>query len=427
MDRVSHLRSPPWRHTTTTIATPIPNPSHPSTTSTTAACPQDNLQVPPRQTACAPTAAPLLPPDSTSCANSSGRYRLNAQNLFLTYPQCPIPRQQALAQLQALHQLQWAIVAQEHHQDGNLHLHVACRLSKKPNIKRPDHFDLMQDNVRYHGNYQAIRKLSAVLDYCRKSDQDPLVHGELPTIKTRSGNLERTKSCDLVAGLINSGAGLDEINREYPGFTMMNLSRIQLYQSWMTQRARSTPTKVCLSVVTTALANGPTRQIASWLNKNLCQPRRLRDPQLYISGPPLTHKTRLLEYLRDHFSVYTVPRGEEYDNLWSDDHQLAVLDEFDSSYRQVSWLLSFLDGSEMTLRTKGGQVLKTKNVPVIICSNFTSSEVVPENRYQAFITRIQPVYVGPEEIVQVENIIFNYQGVQAVPTRTVRAARRVGR
>jgi len=98
-------------------------------------------------------------------------YRLDAKQLFLTYPKCNILPGTALSLLEIIcerHKIEKYIVAQEKHQDGTDHLHVWLRLTKRFNTRNPRAFDLEWDGVNYHGNYQPCRRASAVQKYCQK-------------------------------------------------------------------------------------------------------------------------------------------------------------------------------------------------------------------------------------------------------------------
>ncbi len=62
--------------------------------------------------------------------------------------------------------LDWAIVSQEHHQDGNLHLHAAICLAQRCNYRKADCLDWVAEK---HGNYAPWKagKL-AVIKYVTK-------------------------------------------------------------------------------------------------------------------------------------------------------------------------------------------------------------------------------------------------------------------
>lgn len=101
-------------------------------------------------------------------------FRLSSKNLFLTYPRCPMQKEEALIRLQKrLPDLQYAMIAKELHIDGYPHLHCLLTNKKKVNITNPDLLDL---DV-FHGNYQSARCTDDVRDYILKSDPTPLEWG----------------------------------------------------------------------------------------------------------------------------------------------------------------------------------------------------------------------------------------------------------
>ncbi len=59
------------------------------------------------------------------------KYRLNTKGLFLTYPQCPAPRECVQQMIEAKGNLtiEKGLVAQETHADGELHLHAYIKLA----------------------------------------------------------------------------------------------------------------------------------------------------------------------------------------------------------------------------------------------------------------------------------------------------------
>ena len=59
------------------------------------------------------------------------RYRLKSKGVFLTYPQCPAPRETIQTMLEAKGlTIVKGIVGQENHIDGNLHLHAYAKFDK---------------------------------------------------------------------------------------------------------------------------------------------------------------------------------------------------------------------------------------------------------------------------------------------------------
>lgn len=99
------------------------------------------------------------------------KFRLNAVNLYLTYPKCPVPLNEALAILQ--HKLITPVVkdyalVREFHEDGSPHLHAFIKCGRKANILSQTHLDLNYEDSIYHGNYQTAKSPNSVLSYILK-------------------------------------------------------------------------------------------------------------------------------------------------------------------------------------------------------------------------------------------------------------------
>lgn len=91
-------------------------------------------------------------------------FRINSQNLFLTYSQCPLPKEYVKEVLaQRLPVLRY-IVAEEKHKDGESHLHVYLRLEAKIDRNDPRFLDI----DGYHPNIRSCRSPKAVQTYCTK-------------------------------------------------------------------------------------------------------------------------------------------------------------------------------------------------------------------------------------------------------------------
>lgn len=102
----------------------------------------------------------------------------NATGWFLTFPQCDISPDDVLPRLlQHLPPVKWCVIAQEHHADGHLHIHIALMLEKRYSPRVWDKFDAVTGQ---HGNYQPMRSPKGSIEYCRKEDPSPLEYGTLP-------------------------------------------------------------------------------------------------------------------------------------------------------------------------------------------------------------------------------------------------------
>ncbi|ETO15557.1 rep [Reticulomyxa filosa] len=91
-------------------------------------------------------------------------FRLQAKNLFLTYPQCTLQPEEALAILETKLQINEYLIAVENHIQKGRHLHCYINCKKKVDIRSAHRLDL----DGFHGNYQGCRSLTAVKKYCTK-------------------------------------------------------------------------------------------------------------------------------------------------------------------------------------------------------------------------------------------------------------------
>lgn len=140
-------------------------------------------------------------------------FRLDAKNLFLTYPQCNLSRERALELLLAK---PWGsatvvayCVAQEKHADGNPHLHCLILLDKRKNISSNSWLDL----DGFHGNYQAAKNKDYVHDYCTKADDQCL-----NTITRDMLRSEKSVTRAKFAQAIMAGEKAEELVEKYPQF-----------------------------------------------------------------------------------------------------------------------------------------------------------------------------------------------------------------
>jgi len=122
-------------------------------------------------------------------------------------------------------------------------------------------------------------------------------------------------------------------------------------------------------------------QLLEWVNANVCQPRPFRSRQLYVWGPPAVGKTTFLRLLEKSLRVYYMPTDENFYDFYDDeDYDLIVVDEF-KGQKTIQDLNRWLDGQTLTVRKKGTQCMKFRNLPVIIVSNFPP-HVVYRNKFE---------------------------------------------
>lgn len=321
-----------------------------------------------------------------------GNLRLSGKTLFLTYPRCDMTPQDALEAVKSklqTHSPTWTVVAREKHEDGANHLHMCIRLSKRWTSRRSDALDMITGQ---HGNYRVAKVVKAVLKYITK--EDDWVADGIDVKAYLAPKKRKRKVSDSVAGMITEGKSIMEINREMPGYVMINMRKIQEYQSWIAIKRRRaalipwTPLQIDLGMSISDIA------ISTWLNNNIMDRERpFSKTQLFIHGPTEHGKTTLIINLRRRLSIYDVPLDEQfYDYFDNDSYDLAIIDEF-KGQKTIQWMNRFLDGSPMTLRKKGAQLLKTHNIPTIILSNYSPRECYPNVDELRFATIARRLHV----------------------------------
>lgn len=99
-------------------------------------------------------------------------FRLASKQLFLTYPVCPLTVEEVLKQLSDIVPIVEYIVAQEKHEDGQLHIHAYVCCDPKVETRNANFLDLVDpDNEHvYHGNYQGCKNAMRVQRYCKKGN-----------------------------------------------------------------------------------------------------------------------------------------------------------------------------------------------------------------------------------------------------------------
>lgn len=102
--------------------------------------------------------------NEASDSNPKKGFRLNTQQIFLTYAQCDKSPQEVFDFLNRKVELDKYIVAQEKHKDGNNHIHAYLLLKKKINIRDPRYFDIDD----FHPKVEGCRSWKNVVKYVTK-------------------------------------------------------------------------------------------------------------------------------------------------------------------------------------------------------------------------------------------------------------------
>lgn len=302
------------------------------------------------------------------------RFRIQAKNFFLTWPQCETPKETVLNRIKLLDDYHHAVVCRENHADDDgVHLHAFIAFSKQQNKVGSKWLDDLADS---HGNYQSAKNVMAVVNYVIK-DGDIVFDGFDPVQycllgarhKSTAPSTGKDSAREIAAEMIRDGKTLFELDDAMPGWIMMNKRKAQEYISFVAVKKARLSLKDWVPLDLDNYVEDWELEIVNWLNNNIRTPRLFKQKQLYIwSEGPNTGKTTLVEQLQSYLSVFRLPKTPYVDGYMSGAFDLVVCDEFKSHFT-IQFLNEFLQGSSMHLNQKGSGTVKTDNPPMIFLSN----------------------------------------------------------
>lgn len=300
------------------------------------------------------------------------KFRMSGMSYFLTFAQCSEKKEDVAKRIEDKwpSDIKGYIVCEEQHKDGTPHLHVFLQFTKRKNFKDSNCFDFLG---KQHGSYEVAKSIRGSVTYVTKAGNYIAKGVDVDAIKAKKAS----RSTEY-ATMLMEGKSLSEINKIDPGYVMLNKRKLEEYEQWCACEAGK---KRKLAWVPPSLdgLTDSNKEIAQWICSNIRQPRKFKAPQLFITGKTNLGKTSLVEWLEKFLSVYHIPHTEDFYDLYSDDHDLVVFDEF-KGQKTIQWMNLFLQGAVMNIRKKGSQYMKTKNLPVIILSNYSIGDCYPKAR-----------------------------------------------
>lgn len=328
-------------------------------------------------------------PAPSDAAKKPKRFRMQAKSYTLTYPQCATKKEVAAERIEKQwgDELKGYIVSEEDHKDGTPHLHAFIQFKQPKSFSNSNCFDFIAGQ---HGSYEVTKDIRNWVTYVTKDGKYVAKGVDVESIKKK-----KAPKSDDVARQLMEGKSLVEINKENPGYVMINKRKLEEYEGWVRNEKAKASKLEWVPPVIDGLTD-TNKQIAQWICLNIRQPRKFKDPQLFITGKKNLGKTSLIEWLGQFLSVYHIPQTEDFYDLYTDDYDLVVFDEF-KGQKTIQWMNLFLQGSAMNIRKKGSQYMKMKNVPVIILSNYTLGDCYPkaneDGRLETLRARVEEVEV----------------------------------
>lgn len=306
----------------------------------------------------------------TNVPEKPKKFRMQGKNFTLTFAQCATTKEVATERIEKRwgKELIGYIVSEEAHKDGTPHLHAFLQFREKQQFNKPDCFDFIGGK---HGSYEVTKNIRNWVTYVTKDGKYVAKGLDVEAIKKKKAG-----KSDDVAKQLMEGKSLSEINKENPGYVMINKRKLEEYESWV-RNEKAKASKLEWVPPPIAGLTDANKQIAEWICSNIRSQRKFKDPQLFITGKKNLGKTSLIEWLGQFLSVYHIPQTEDFYDLYTDDYDLVVFDEF-KGQKTIQWMNLFLQGSAMNIRKKGSQYMKMKNLPVIILSNYTLGDCYPK-------------------------------------------------
>lgn len=153
-------------------------------------------------------------------------FRIQYKDFGLTYSRCPIPRETLIELLREKIQITDFYVAQETHKEDKgcpYHLHVWFEAAAKPNIRKPDYFDLKYEDKVYHPNI-GKKKRNWIYNYLKKQDTEPYTNiADGYVALAKAGNTE---------------LALEKFSQDHPREFVINYERIKKNFSLLGKRKR---------------------------------------------------------------------------------------------------------------------------------------------------------------------------------------------
>lgn len=307
-------------------------------------------------------------------------WRLKAKKLYVTVPHCDRDPDDVLADILqkfAHKRVKWVIVAREKHADGSFHIHCALWLMGTYDSKRVDDLDWIGGK---HGNYQVMKDAPGCVAYITK-DNVFAAHGiDVVAYLAAVQKKQSTSFAQVAVEMQITGTSLADLNNVHPGFMLQHLSKVTAYATFLDSvqsRADRSVWPDPMSDAQEESLDAHENLIYRWILENMWYRNGEAPPnrpfgtlQLMIIALPGAGKTSLLNCLTNYARAYYVNMEENFYCGYSDaGYDFIVLDEF-RSQKTTTFMNAFVQGAPIKLRTKGGVVLKRKNLPVIICSNY---------------------------------------------------------
>uniref|UniRef100_Q0ZUK5 Replication-associated protein n=1 Tax=Chilli leaf curl virus-[Pakistan] TaxID=340896 RepID=Q0ZUK5_9GEMI len=341
------------------------------------------------------------------------QFQVKAKNIFLTYPKCPIPKEQILEILKSINcpsDKLFIRVSQEKHHDGSLHIHALIQFKGKSQFRNPRHFDVTHPNntTQFHPNFQGAKSSSDVKSYIEK-DGDYIDWGRFQ-IDGRSARGGQQTANDAAAEALNAGsaeAALAIIREKLPKDFIFQYHNLKSNLD----RIFTPPVEVYVSPFCSSSFDQVPEELEEWRSENVvaAAARPLRPMSIVVEGASRTGKTMWARSLGPH--NYLCGHLDLSPKVYSNDAWYNVIDDVDPHY--LKHFKEFMGAQrDWQSNTKYGKPVQIKGgIPAIfLCNpgpNSSYKEFLDEEKNTAlkswalknatFITLQGPLYSGSNQ------------------------------
>lgn len=298
----------------------------------------------------------------------SPRRRLQAKRILLTWAQCPIQKEEAIRQLEEKFEnnIEYLLIAQEQHKDGNPHLHGVLLLKTRLDTYDFKIMELTDANGRkYKADVEVIRSIEKTIAYVKKENN----WSEQGTNPMRAKKEERVNKLQFI-----KEHTVDEII-DTGNFTLFEMRAALSLKREFNNQKLSWPTwkKREVKWYFGETGTGKTKKAVSEMEK------KYQESWGILSGD-----------LRTFMLGYNGQRG-------------IIIDDIRRGTVRFEQLLRLLDGYPVTVNIKGGQVQWMAETIIITCpmrpeALFADPETrEPWDNIEQLLRRIDETKQFPEE------------------------------
>ncbi|ABF71084.1 AC1 [Papaya leaf curl virus] len=341
------------------------------------------------------------------------QFQVKAKNIFLTYPKCPIPKEQMLELLKNIScpsDKLFIRVSQEKHQDGSLHIHALIQFKGKSQVQKPQTFRC--HSPKYLHPIPPKLPGSKVQLRCQvyvEKDGDYIDWGQFQ-IDGRSARGGQQTTNDAAAEALNAGsaeAALAIIREKLPKDFIFQYHNLKCNLD----RIFTPPMEVYVSPFSSSSFDQVPEELEEWAADNVVSAaaRPIRPISIVIEGDSRTGKTMRARSLGPH--NYLCGHLDLSPKVYNNDAWYNVIDDVDPHY--LKHFKEFMGAQrDWQSNTKYGKPVQIKGgIPTIfLCNpgpNSSYKEFLDEEKNAAlknwalknatFITLEGPLYSGSNQ------------------------------